>query len=124
MDWSTPCQYDAARKRCFHANARTRLRRLALLLRLPAGSFDLRSSPGGIAISGEVTLHHEAVYIQVSQSALGDSHGILIRTCRGRRDFTGGPNNFAPLALLDDLDALAERVRRMMTGTDAELAKA
>ena len=96
MDWSTPCAYDSERKRRFHAAARARLRRLALLLRLPTGSFDLRSNLGGIAVSGEITLHHEVIYLQVSQPALGSRSGILIRTCRGRRDFTGGPNHFAP----------------------------
>ena len=59
---------------------------------------------------GEITLHHAAVYIQVSQSALGGGMGILIRTCRGRRDYTGGTNNWAPLALLDDVSALAAKV--------------
>ncbi len=37
--------------------------------------------------------------------------GVLIRTCQGRSDYTGGPNNFAPLYMLDDIPALAERVR-------------
>lgn len=37
--------------------------------------------------------------------------GVLIRTCRGRRDYTGGVNNFAALTMLDDVRALAERVR-------------
>jgi hypothetical protein len=40
--------------------------------------------------------------------------GILIRTCRGRRDTTGGPNNFAPLDLLDDIPALRRHVRTVM----------
>src|SRR3546814_14054234 len=60
-------------------------------------SFDLRSNQGGIAVSGEITLHHEHVYVQVCQPATGADSGILIRSCKGRRDYTGGPNNFAPL---------------------------
>lgn len=85
-------------------------------MRLPSGSFDLRSNKGGIAVSGEITLHHEAVYIQVSQSALGGGMGFLIRTCRGRRDYTGGANNWNPLALLDDIPALAAKVRDVAPG--------
>ncbi len=112
MNWNKPCAYDEDQKRRFHATARTRLRRLATVLRLCAGSFDLRSNKGGIAVSGEVTLHHERVYIQASQPAFGGDTGVLIRTCRGRRDYVGGPNNFVPLAMLDDIDALADRVRR------------
>ncbi|WP_428393435.1 hypothetical protein [Lichenicoccus sp.] len=113
MNWEKPCGYDDAQKTLFHSTARTRLKRLAAELGLPAGSYDLRSNKAGVAVSGEVTLHHDQVYIQVGQSCMGAGMGVLIRTCRGRRDFTGGMNNFAPLALLDDLPALAERVRRI-----------
>ena len=112
MNWDQPCAYDPAQKKRFHIAARARLRQLAAELRLPAGSYDLRSNQGGIA----VTLHHEAVYVQVSQSALGRGLGVLIRTCRGRRDYTGGPNTFVPLALLDDVPLLAERVRLTAPG--------
>jgi hypothetical protein len=113
MNWTDPCAYDAAQKRRFNSTARARLRQLAVALRLPAGSYDLRSNQGGIAVSGEITLHHEAVYVQVSQSAMGGDMGILIRTCRGRRDYTGGPNNFASLSLLNDVPTLADRVRQV-----------
>lgn len=108
MNWTKDCGYDAAQKRVFHSTALARLRRLAAELGLPSGSYDLRSNQGGIAVSGEITLHHEQVYVQVSQ---GFGPGVLIRTCRGRRDYTGGPNNWAELALLDDVPALAARVR-------------
>lgn len=117
MNWNQSCAYDAAQKSRFHSTARARLRRLAVELGLPAGSYDLRSNQGGIAVSGEITLHHEAVYVQVSQSELGGGMGVLIRTCRGRRDYTGGPNNFVSLALLDDVPALAARVRLVAPGT-------
>ena len=115
MNWNKPCAYDEDQKRRFNATARTRLRRLATALRLPAGSFDLRSNKGGIAVSGEVTLHHERIYIQVSQPAFGGdtSGGVLIRTCRGRRDDVGGLNHFVSLTMLDDIDALSDRVRRI-----------
>lgn len=113
MNWTQPCAYDDAQKRRFHSTVRARLRQLAVALRLAGGSFDLRSNQGGVAVSGEITLHHEAVYVQVSQSALGRTMGILIRTCRGRRDYTGGHNNFAALDLLDDIPALAAAVRRV-----------
>lgn len=114
MNWTIDCGYNADAKRRFHTTARARLRQLASELRLPPGSYDLRSNQGGIAVSGEITLYHKAVYIQVSQSALGGGMGVLIRTCRGRRDYSGGQNNFVPLALLDDIPALAARVRSVM----------
>lgn len=114
MNWDKTCAYDDAQKTLFDSTARNRLRRLAAELGLPNGSFDLRSNKAGIAVSGEVTLHHDHVYIQVGQSCLGVGMGVLIRTCRGRRDFTGGMNTFAALAMLDDVPALAERVRRIV----------
>ena len=40
---------------------------------------------------------------------------VLIRTCEGRRDYHGGQNNFVPLAMLDDLPALAQRVRMLVS---------
>ena len=114
MNWDKTCAYDDAQKNLFHSKARSRLKRLAAELGLAADSFDLRSNKAGVAVSGEVTLHHDQIYIQVGQSCLGSSMGVLIRTCQGRRDFTGGINNFVPLALLDDVPALAERVRRIV----------
>ena len=111
MDWYANCSYEPEPKRRFHAAARARLRDLATQLRLTAGTFDLRSNAGGIAVSGEITLHGERVYVQVCQPATRADTGILIRSCDGRRDYSGGRNHFAPLALLDDIPALADRVR-------------
>ncbi|MCP6769212.1 hypothetical protein NL529_30635, partial [Klebsiella pneumoniae] len=86
-------------------------RSLAIIeLQWEPSTFDVRSNKGGIAVSGEITLHHEKVYVQVSQPFGGGDTGILIRTCNGRRDYTGGPNHFASLALLDDVPTLAARV--------------
>lgn len=72
-----------------------------------------------IAVSGEVTLHHDHAYIQVSQFGLTSSHGILIRACRSRKDFCGGPNHFVALTMLDDTPALAAAVRAI-TGVGRE----
>jgi hypothetical protein len=120
MDWYSSCSYEPDRKRRFHTVARARLRRLAAELGFPPASFDLRSNQGGIAVSGEITLHHERVYVQVCQPATRADTGILIRTCEGRRDYTGGRNNFAPLSMLDEVPALAARVRTVMrAGGDA-----
>lgn len=123
MDWYASCAYAPDQKRRFHATARARLRQLAVAMRWSVGRYDLRSNQGGIAVSGEITLHHEAVYVQVCQPAAGWDTGILIHTCRGRRDYAGGPNRFAPLSLLDDVPALARRVRVVMTEAGARAAR-
>ena len=72
------------------------------------------NNPGGVAVSGEITLHYDAVYIQVSQPATGHDSGILIRRCKGRRDYTGERNHFESLSLLEDLPALAQRVSAVL----------
>jgi hypothetical protein len=112
INWNAECSYNYENKKRFHNTARTRLRNLAKELGFETGSYDLRSNKGGIAVSGEITLHHENVYIQVSQSCF--AHGdILIRTCKGRNDDTGGHNHFAALKCLDDIPALARHVERI-----------
>lgn len=65
MDWYKPCAYDSDQKRAFHATGRKRLKALADALGFRPDSFDLRSNQGGIAVSGEVTLHHFALYVQI-----------------------------------------------------------
>ncbi|MGE0282675.1 MAG: hypothetical protein AB7P20_18975 [Rhizobiaceae bacterium] len=111
FDWNRSCSYDAEQKKRFHTMARSRLKKLAAELRLPPGSYDLRSNKAGIAVSGEVTLHHHCAYIQVGQFGMASGHGILIRTCRGRKDYIGGANHFVVLTMLDDIPALAAAVR-------------
>src|ERR1700730_18277026 len=76
----------------------------------PPGSYDLRSHQGGIAVSSEAPLHADRLYVQASQSAMGHDYGILIRICQGRKDYHGGPNNFASLDLLNRPEELARRI--------------
>lgn len=113
FNWTKSCSYDEKQKLAFHKAARTALKRLADELGLPADSYDLRSNKAGIAVSGEVVLHLDSAYLLVSQSVMGSDKGVLIRTCNGRKDYTGGTNHFAPLAALDDPKALAALVLRI-----------
>jgi hypothetical protein len=123
FDWNRSCSYDEQQKRRFHTTARSRLKKLAAELALPQGSFDLRSNKAGIAVSGEITLHHDRAYIQVGQFAMSSGHGILIRTCKGRKDYTGGANHFVALTMLDDIPALAAAVRAVTgVGRDGVLS--
>jgi hypothetical protein len=114
FDWYQRCAYDDEQKTRFHREAKKRLKALAGALGFEPQSYDLRSNAGGIAVSGEITLHHDGLYVQVSQPASGWDSGILIRSCDGRRDYTGGPNHFAPLSWLDAIPRLAQRCRAIM----------
>ncbi|MET2831254.1 hypothetical protein [Mesorhizobium shangrilense] len=123
FDWNRSCSYDEQQKRRFHTTARSWLKKLAAELALPPGSYIVRSNKAGVAISGEVTLHHDGVYIQFGQFGLSSGHGILIRTCKGRKDYIGGPNHFVALTMLDDIPALAAAVRAITgVGRDAALS--
>lgn len=112
FNWNQSTAYNEPAKRAFHGTARVRLRKLAGALGMPAGSYEIRSNKAGIAISGEITLHGESVYIQVNQSCMGPNSSILYRRCNGRRDYTGDRNHFAPLGMLDSIGALAARITR------------
>ena len=116
--------YDDKAKLRFHNAARKALRQVAIALQLQPGEYDLRSNKAGPAVSGEITLHGESIYIQVSQSCMGPRCGILIRSCNGRRDYTGGHNNFMPLNALHTPSAIAALARKLMPESDhdAELA--
>lgn len=118
FDWHTPCLYDEKQKAAFHRAAITRLKLLAQHLKWDKAQYDLRTNKAGIAVSGEITLHHERVYICVSQSRMGSETGILFRSCNGRMDYSGGTNNFAPLRLLDDIPALAARLQALIPAPD------
>ena len=113
FDFRKSVAYDAEAKRLFHSRARSQLRRVAAALGLEPGSYDLRSNEAGIAVSGEITLHSDHLYVQVSQSAMGYHSGILFRTCKGRKDFVGGTNNFASLDLLNRPGELAHWIREV-----------
>ena len=58
--------YDEAAKRLFHSEGRSAMRRLADALGLCDGTYDIRSNKGGPAVSGEITLHGEEAWVQLS----------------------------------------------------------
>jgi hypothetical protein len=111
FDFRTPVAYDASAKEAFHRNARRQLKIVANALGLEPEKFNLRSNKAGIAVSGEITLHADCLYVQISQPATGADSGILIRTCHSRQDYVGGPNNFASLDLLNRPEELARRIK-------------
>jgi hypothetical protein len=104
-------------KKQFHDAARAKLRLLAGALQLPPDSFEIRSNKAGNAVSGEVTLHGEQLYLHAGQEGFGERlYQLYFRACNGRQDYTGGRNHFAPLEMLNrphDLGRLITRVLRL-----------
>src|SRR5690554_6307167 len=93
--------YNSEGKEAFAKEAKRQLRRLAKAMGLVTGSYDIRYNAGGIAVSGEATLHGDHVYVQIEQSCLSGGN-VLYRTCRGRKDFSGGQNHFTDEGVFDD----------------------
>ncbi|SFP41416.1 hypothetical protein [Sphingomonas rubra] len=103
--------HDADAKRTFHTEARRALRRLAEALQLASGTYEIRVCAGGPAVSGEVILHGDELYVQVSIGGFGRGE-ILLRRCRGRSDYVGERNHWARMAELVDPATLAARIAR------------
>lgn len=102
--------YNERNKATFHVECKKALRNLAKAMGLDKWQYDLSVNKGGIAVSGEVTLHTEKVYVQVSEPLAGSGSEILFRSCNGRKDYSGGQNRFAPVEALESLENFAEAV--------------
>jgi hypothetical protein len=85
-------EYNQPAKEQFHKLAKKVAKDIANGLGLTEGSYDIRSNMGGIAVCGEVTLHGENIYIQLSKGWNTDR--FMYRSCKGRKDYTGGPNQW------------------------------
>ena len=83
---------EARIKREFHTKGKRILRAIAEELGLQSGAYDIRSNLAGPAVCGEVTLHGERIYIQLTQSCL-NGFDILYRACNGRKDYGGRGGN-------------------------------
>lgn len=85
---------NAGNKLAFHRQGRKFLTDLRDELGLTTENCDIRSNLGGSIVSGELTLHSDSLYVQMYESALRPGIQILFRSCNGRKDYTGGWNNF------------------------------
>lgn len=65
------------------------LRAIARDLQLAKESYSIRFNPGGIAVSGDATLHSNWFYLTICEV------GVMWRTCEGQKDYHGGPNQWA-----------------------------
>lgn len=105
--------YNSEAKERFHKQGAAVLRALARELGYQRGDYDLRHNQGGVAVSGEITLHSDTLYVELFQSALGPAYGFMWRTCNGRKDYTGGRNRWTAWSRLLDLPSLAREMREV-----------
>jgi hypothetical protein len=104
--------YNDTNKDQLHRAGKKALKALAAKLELPEGSFEVRSNKGGIAVSGEVTLHSDNLYVQISESFNGRGLQVMFRTCKGRKDYSGGQNNFADIDRFES-DSFVSQLKKM-----------
>jgi hypothetical protein len=93
--------YNEEPKDKWHRLGKKVCKQIADVLGLTPNTYDIRSNKGGIAVSGEVTLHAEHIYIQFAQSCVG-GHQFMYRSCKGRKDYTGGTNRWMSFEQLRD----------------------
>ena len=94
VNLTTKSSYNEPLKDEYRKLGKTILKYVAEKLGLKKGEFDIRWNPGGIACSGDHVLHSDNIYI-----ALHDNIGLgwfYWRTCKGRKDYTGGSNQVVP----------------------------
>lgn len=99
----------ASSKEAFHKGGRQVLKELAKHLGLSKGDYDIKNIMGGYAVTGEVILHTDHLYIQFGHVMKGK---FMWRLCRGRNDHSGGQNRWELWDSLYDMDNLAHVMNR------------
>lgn len=110
---TTDLSYNDEGKQKFHLIGRLALNEIATKMELVPGTFEIRSNKGGIAVSGEVTLHADNVYIQLSQGSFPGR--FMYRHCKGQKDYTGGRNRWMEFKDLLDINAAVRQFKAAQT---------
>ena len=103
------CVKKAGDKKLFHSRARRLLRYFAEnVLGLHKDAFDVSSCYGGPAVPGEAILHTDSLYVRIYGGCTqwGDWDGamrVLYRSCKGRKDYTGGRNHWCGVMQVADI---------------------
>lgn len=100
----------------YHRLGKRVLKAVAAELGLQSGTYDIRSNLGGPAVAGEITLHSDLLYIQF-RGPMGQGLEVLYRSCKGRKDYSGGTNRWMRYDDLLDLPRACEGFRRVLNGT-------
>jgi hypothetical protein len=102
--------YNHDAKERWHRLARNVAKALAAKLGLSKGEYSIRYNRGGIAVSGETMLHADWLYLDLSVSCMGPRMGVMYRSCKGQKDYTGGVNQWMQFDELLDLDKAAAKL--------------
>jgi hypothetical protein len=108
---SVELEYNDSEKSAFHKAGKAMLKKLASELGFAPKTFEVRSCMGGTACAGEVILHAENIYIQLFKGWNNEGLRFLIRSCKGRKDYCGGCNNYSGL----DSNSVLDMARRIIS---------
>jgi hypothetical protein len=112
-----------ASKKSFHLKGKKFLAELARALGVSVGTYSVRSNVGGVAVSGEVTLHTDNIYIQLSDYFGQPGISMMYRSCTSQKDYTGGRNHTVKLADLGDEDTQYRILKDMRSLIDTEMSR-
>jgi hypothetical protein len=94
--------YNEPNKKAFHKEAKKVLKEIVSRLGLAKSDYDITVNKSGVACSGDVKLKTDKFSLSLSEGTCG-SIKQMYRTCNGRKDTTGGVNQWVePERLLDD----------------------
>ena len=85
-------------------------REIAKLMELAPGTFDIRYNKAGPAVMGDLRLHTDSLYLTLEPSYSG--LGFMYRSCKSRKDYTGGTNRWAQYSELRDLPNLVKKLKQ------------
>ena len=91
LDLQGKCSYNLPNKQLFRKLATKLLREVAALIDDHA---EVAYNEAGVACSGDAMLHGDHIYVSFKADGLSSRLGIMYRTCKGKKDSTGGPNNW------------------------------
>ena len=105
-------EYNHLGKEKFHRLGKKYLMEVAKKLKLDPKSYSIRSNKAGPAVSGEITLHGEWIYIQFSKGY--NSREFMYRQCHGQKDYTGEFNRWMQWTKLNDITDTVRVFRELM----------
>lgn len=91
------CSYNQSNKAEFRRLGMKLARELRKELGLTSETADVRYNAGGIAVSGDVILHTDNIYLTFNADGISSGLGIMYRHCKSRKDYgtgTSTPNHW------------------------------
>jgi len=100
-----------ATKEEFIKLCRAYLKMIVAELGLTKEQYEIRVNRSGVAGSGDITLHSDTLYVQLSQSCCYRSM-FMYRSCKGQRDCIGGTNQWMEWKKLLDISSVVDTFKK------------